>query len=161
MANYSTNKFGSLGDSATKQPNILKRSLYGGYMRIYENETHDLERTDIAAKKGTVRVYRKYHMDQYSGRKVGTFTQIEILSQDNEILGTVEVRIIGENAYNPHYKFDFGTHDIGEGSGDIALFIAYNILDEGVVPAYYLTGSTADTELISTITRLLDRKTVY
>lgn len=153
---FSSSRFGGLGDRGSHTANILKRTLMDGRVKVYEDETKKLEKTEILADKGTIAFNVEYVVVGGTPR----LKSIDIFSLDNEPLGTLDVITDSQTQLHPIYRFSYGGNQLGQGTGDVASFIAQKILGADNLDPRYLTGSSVDEEVITTITKLLERKTL-
>jgi len=151
-----SSRFGGLGDKAHGTANILKRTMLNGQMKVYEDETKKLERTEILAKEGTL----NFHTEYLTVGSIARLKSIEIISLDNEPLGTVEVITDSQTQLHPIYRFSYHGGPIGRGTGDVAMFIAQKLLGDAEIDPRYTLGSSVDPEVVDIITKLLQRKTI-
>ena len=151
-----SSRFGGLGDRGSHTANILKRTMLDGQMKVFEDESKMLEKTEILAKQGNVVLNTKYITVGGAGR----LEDIEIYSLENELRGKIDVITDHQTQLHPIYRFSQGGAVLGQGTGDVAMFIAAKVLGEEGIDPRYLTGSSVDDEVINTITKLLQGKTL-
>jgi len=134
--------------------NILRQTLAGGKVKIYQDEKRAAERIEIEAPKGTVMILKDYARVASQAR----YKQIEVFSLTQELQGTIE--IVSDMQYlHPTFRFFLGTSQIGRGSGDIGMYIAAKLLNEFIDPRL-IAGASVDNEVIDTIHKLLEGKRV-
>lgn len=150
------------GMHASKPANIFVRSFFDGQVKIYKSEDGTAERTDVLSKSGIVRIYKEVDKEKQLVR----FKRIQVLSSDEEPLGDITLLSLYEGQMvHPRYQFQFGISKLGNGQGEIDMFIAQRVLsaeqdaDSGIDPRH-VSGSTIDDQVIETILKLLQRKTV-
>lgn len=151
-----SSRFGGLGDRGSHTTNILKRTMIDGQVKVYEDETKKLERTEILAKEGTVNINTEY----LQVGSIARIKSIDIISLENEHLGTIDVITDSQTQLHPIYRFSYGGGPIGRGTGDIAMFIAQKMLGADNLDPRYVVGASVDEEVLNTITQLLQRKTL-
>ena len=98
--------------------------------------------------------------DSISIGSITRLKRIEVVSLDNEPLGTVDVITDSQTQLHPIYRFSYHGNQIGNGTGDVAMFIAQKLLGDAELDPRYTLGASVDPEVITIITKLLQRKTI-
>jgi hypothetical protein len=151
-----SSRFGGLGDRASGHAKILKRSMLDGKIKVYEDETKKLERTEILVKEGTL----NFNTEYIAVGSLARLKSIDIISLDSEPRATLDVITDSKTQLHPMYRFSYHGSPIGRGTGDVAMFIAQKLLGEENLDPRYVLGASVDPEVIEIITKLLQRKTV-
>ena len=147
---------GGLGDSHSGHPAIiLKHTLHDGNIKIFEDAKGIAERTEIIIPEGKVVVYKDYEVSE----KLAMYKKIDIFSVEDELRGTIDIMPHDRTSPYPAYRFFYEKAEIGGGKGDIALFIGQNFLGENLDSRSGI-GTTVDEEVISTIKRVLQTKSI-
>lgn len=152
----SLSHFGSLGDRNSSHPAvILKRTLYEGNVKIYEDAKGIAERCEISLPEGKIVVYKDYEVSE----KLAKYKRIDILSLEDNLKGTIDIIPRDRTSPRPGYRFFYERSEIGSGSGDIAIYIAQKFLGESLGSRSAI-GTEVDEEVISTIKSVLQSKAI-
>lgn len=151
-----SSRFGGLGDKGSHTAKILKRVMLDGQVKTYEDETKKLERTEILAKEGTI----EFHTEYVQVGSIARLKSIDIISLEQEHLGTIDVITDSQTQLHPIYRFSYNGNPIGKGTGDVIMFIAQKVLGADNLDPRYVVGASVDDEVLNTIIKLLQRKTL-
>ncbi len=132
---------------------ILKRTLYDGNVKIFEDAKGIAQRTEILVSEGKIVVYKDYEVSE----KLAKYKKIDVFSIEDELRGTIDIIARDRTSPNPSYRFFYEGGEIGAGSGDLALFIAQKFLGENIASRSGI-GTYLDEEVILTIKKIFQNK---
>lgn len=142
------------GKYGLHQVNILRHILADGKVKVFQDEKGAAERVEIETPKGMVIVYKEYRQ----AASLSRYTKVEVTSLDNEPVGTIDIVTDVANLLHPVSKFFIGTSMLGQGTGDVAMYVASKFISDVALDTRYIVGSSVDQEVIETIQKMLDRK---
>jgi hypothetical protein len=139
----------TIGDQQGGHRAIILKHLFedgNGKVKIYED-------TKGLARQGKILIFKDTDIPGGTVR----YKKIEVYSVGEELLGAINMYPKDKFSPHPVYRFFYDQTEIGSGNGDIALFVAHEIVSR-TIQARSGAGTSIDGEIITTIKQILQIK---
>ncbi|MEK7571086.1 MAG: hypothetical protein AAB553_02320 [Patescibacteria group bacterium] len=152
-------RFGGIAQHHDEKRYVLKKMEAEGKIKFYDDEKKETGKVEIIAEKGKVVFYKDYLPSPAGVGFLERIKKIDIFSSDDELRDTLFVITDDKTMMHPIYQFSQGNMVLGRGKGDIVMAIAYHLLGD-VIDSRFILGSAVDEEVLTTIKKLIEGKTI-